>query len=349
MSLFTITFDSSEESSDEPMQTLPQKSTSTVPQKPAAPIQQKTVSVNVSKRIVTKEESNSESDDIPLITKQHHNPAPVKPQLKQTEPEYYSEYEYYDDEEPVVSKAPRPPKTSEAKPVPPPRAPAPAPAPAKSSCNEEEEEIEKEINRLKYGSDAPEKEPNLAKYKMIREKKKGSHYRSFTLVKNGECVLCTKIKDHSKIGIGKGGEFHISTTESIAEIRVKNHGRLYTLFRPDKDMMDGKEIMNIEFKLPNGANTPRELVMKFVEPIQGVPCEIANRMPRRVKGGGWVVNLGGRYAVRSRKNCIMVDSEDREVMSAIKIDKDEISLEMRPDISEVALFAFAIACFTCTL
>jgi len=70
---------------------------------------------------------------------------------------------------------------------------------------------------------------------------------------------------------------------------------------------------------------------------------------RNAHEGPWIVNLGGRGASRSKKNCIMSDGADTEVSVATKLKSDTLVLDGLSQISAVQIFTFNPARFMCPL
>jgi hypothetical protein len=59
----------------------------------------------------------------------------------------------------------------------------------------------------------------------------------------------------------------------------------------------------------------------------------------------WLVDFNGRAAVKSVKNVVMVNIDDKIVILVVKLDKDTVGVKVRPEMSFTAAFCFGISCF----
>ena len=309
MSLFTITFESSSHSSDEPAARPPAGKGLTE---------------------IVFSDSYSE-DDIPVVTKMAPRPA-AKPQPE----EEYSEYDEYSEEgvKPVVP----PPKPKPA---------SPPPQDVAKVVQAGEEDIDEEdrmVNMVRHGT--PYKPvSNMQRYSLVRLKKGIRGMLVLTLLKEDKPVLATKVKDRDCIKIGRGAEFHMRSTVPCAILTSSDKSKVFELKRVGEG---GEEkLMTMNFSLPDGPKTPRKIDVSLEKPPESVPATASNRMPHLARNNTWVVDLGGRYAMKSRKNCIIVDDKDREIFSVIKADKNRLTVEVRLEFDDIYAFGFGAACFLC--
>ena len=111
----------------------------------------------------------------------------------------------------------------------------------------------------------------------------------------------------------------------------------------------GKQIMTISYTMPKVDYAPRLVNVRFNNPPSQVPKELSNRKPKFTYGSTFVLDIGGRVAKRSIKNCIMVDENDNDIMSIMKIRDSEVSIEAFPTIGELSVFAFGISSVLCKI
>jgi hypothetical protein len=167
----------------------------------------------------------------------------------------------------------------------------------------------------------------------------------FTLLKDGVAVKCAKHKGSSEfIPIGDGSEFHYETNTPIATIQFQNKQQSFVLRRPD-----GVQLLVVNYSLPDGDGTPREVRLSFPTPGPGLPTDLVSRKPRKGPNGRFQLNLEGRFALRSIRNCLLVDANDATYLVAVKIGKNVLGLDARPAIDMNAVFAFGISCLVCEL
>lgn len=192
---------------------------------------------------------------------------------------------------------------------------------------------------------------NLIPYQMRRETIISWHgvRTHYHLILNGQSILSTKIKSKSSteiINVSEGADCHFSSKNYKAVILV---GQNFSTFSLRNQNQFGEEIMNIKYTRPQVDFAPREVVTYVFKPPQGVPADLKNRKPVFTKAGTWILNLSGRCAKRSIKNCVMVDEDDVEYMSAVKASHDVLAVEMHPQISPLVAFALGISSFLCKL
>lgn len=193
---------------------------------------------------------------------------------------------------------------------------------------------------------------NLIPYQMVR--KTSMHLKGkrteFTLYRDGKEILYSKIKTKSStdtIIITKGKEnFHFSsenfeavilTTRSFTSFSLRLHGKF------------GPELMNIKYSPPVTDCAPRVVSAFFFSPPAGVEPDLRSKDPVITAAQTWILNLKGRIGKRSIKNCILVDSQKNEIMSVMKTHSSTITIETVPQMSELYVFVVGVSSFLCTI
>jgi hypothetical protein len=74
----------------------------------------------------------------------------------------------------------------------------------------------------------------------------------------------------------------------------------------------------------------------------GVPAELISRRAERTAGGVWAVDLAGRQAVLSVKNCVLVEPQGKEFIVVRKIGKDAIAIEAYETVPAACAFGFGL-------
>jgi hypothetical protein len=297
-------------------------------------------------------ESSTDSDAADAATPS----APAPSQRTPTSTISYSD-EYSDDAIPRIS-APQPPSKPR-----PPAAPSPWQAPTSSISSPADSsatfssprpprlpspaspgpkpELKPEPTR-NNAAYCPQQPVPLNIFKIVRDQKGGlAKHAKFTMVREDQAILCAKVKDKKCVPIGVGAEFHYSTTQQIAVLKMSNKRKQAVL-----STLEGKDVLAITFTLQEGPNKrgPRGADLKFFEMIEGVPPEMSNRRAQKSQDG-WLINLSGRYAQVSVKNCVIVDEDDKEFFIARKVSRDVLIVEAHPAIPDQCTFAFGLSQF----
>lgn len=193
---------------------------------------------------------------------------------------------------------------------------------------------------------------NLIPYEMVR--KTSMHLKGkrteFTLYRDGKEILYSKIKTKGStdtIIITKGKEnFHFSsanfeavilTTRSFTSFSLRLHGKF------------GPELMNIKYSPPTTDCAPRVVSAFLFSPPDGVEPDLRSKDPVITAAQTWILNLKGRIGKRSIKNCILVDSQKNEIMSVMKTHSSTITIETVPQMSELCVFMLGVSSFLCTI
>ncbi|OHT02326.1 hypothetical protein TRFO_07145 [Tritrichomonas foetus] len=123
----------------------------------------------------------------------------------------------------------------------------------------------------------------------------------------------------------------------------------FNTFSLRKGSQFGTELMNIKFKMPHVDYAPRLVELYLCKPPEGIPNILTNRKPRFTAGSTWILNISGRIAKKSTKNCILVDENDTEIMSVMKSKDSEMTIETNPAIGELCVFGLGLSSMLCKL
>ena len=209
------------------------------------------------------------------------------------------------------------------------------------------EELNSSLIRLP-GHFAPK---NVIPYLVRRENKLSLHGKrtSFQLIRGGKIVLSSKIKtlySTDAIHITNDNKYHFSHSKNCGTILIYDN---FTKFSLRKGEQFGDEIMTMKFTPPKVQHAPREVELVFFFPPEDVSPELKNRKPKITTAATWSLNLDGRTAKRSSKNCILVDENDKEHIVVLKHHSSELYIETLPSISSLCIFAIGICSFLCKL
>jgi hypothetical protein len=89
--------------------------------------------------------------------------------------------------------------------------------------------------------------------------------------------------------------------------------------------------------------------LTFNTEIPGVPRELNSRKAKKTDEGRYLLNLEGRFAMRSAKNCVLTDENDRAVMIVVKIATNWLGVDATSGIDSNIVFCFGISEFLCKL
>jgi hypothetical protein len=144
--------------------------------------------------------------------------------------------------------------------------------------------------------------------------------------------------------IGEGWRFDFATSRTVGSIGILNKRRTFIL-----KAVDGTELVTVNHALLNGNDKPRVTSLTFKMPIVGVPRELISRKPKRTDAGNYLLNLEGRFAVKSIKNCVLTDENDNAVMIVVKIGKNWLEVDARSGIDTNTIFCIGVSAFLCKL
>jgi hypothetical protein len=208
--------------------------------------------------------------------------------------------------------------------------------------------LNSQIQRLPHAV----KPTNLIPYKVFRTQKltlKGQRTK-FSLFQDGALILFSKIKARSMteiVHISKAKEsFHFSGESFEAALLAGNGFKSFSLRLRNQF---GPELIILRFEHPLFVRAPRVVRVMLFNQSEGIPDELTSKPPIITTVGTWMLDLCGRLGKRSIKNCILIDIEGREFMSLMKIKKSEFVVESHPGISELCVFALAISSCLCKM
>lgn len=170
---------------------------------------------------------------------------------------------------------------------------------------------------------------------------KRTHYQLFQC---GQPILHTKIKQGKvdELCITEGTETHFKDGNFKAVFLCANHNTSFSL--REKTSI-GKELMVIRY-LPGAENEPRNVCVHFND-FCGHQMDFQNRKAKLTKYNLWILDLRGRIALKSIKNCIVVDENNEEVMIVLKTEEDTLSIEVREEVSDIEAMAMGLSAFLC--
>lgn len=170
---------------------------------------------------------------------------------------------------------------------------------------------------------------------------KRTHYQLF---QGKNPILHTKVKQGKtdELYITSGTETHFKDGNYKAVFLSANHNTTFSL--REKTSI-GKELMIIRY-LPGGDNEPRNVTVHFND-FGGHPIDFQNRKARLTSHNLWILDLRGRLALKSIKNCIVVDENNEEVMIVLKAEVDTLNIEAREEITDIEVMAMGLSAFLC--
>ena len=338
MSLFTITFESDEEESEESLKQQMHIQNIRSRQKPMPPnhgsqkrpIVGKPKVVNLT-AILSSSESYDSSEIVQIkkpmkpnnIVPTKARPIPTNHNIKQDDSEYY---DYSEDENEQIQKN----NTN-----------------SQNEMQNNQGEEDEDFANLNLPP-VPKSKNNLVQYYLERSSAYGIRGKRlhFQFFQNGNPILHSKLKAKKNdiVYITDGEETHIKDKNYKAVLIATNHRTSFTLREKNEY---GKEIFHAAFTASEN-NGPRNVNVRFSN-LNGKEVTFYNRKPHLTSHNMWVIDLKGRIAVKSIKNCILVDENDEEVIIELKIKDDTISVEARKDIDPISVMGFALCPILCKL
>ena len=200
------------------------------------------------------------------------------------------------------------------------------------------------------------KPTNMIPYKMVKKwslSLKGK-VTQLILYQNDRPILQTKMK------IGKSTDsLLVSQCGEDLEFKGEKYecailtGNNFTTYSLRIGTQFGPEIMNIKYEQAMVACAPRVVTVFFRTAPEGVDRELVSKKPKMTSADTWMMDLKGRIGVRSNRNCVLIDSKKREVMSVMKtrssLKEEVITIETVPSMSELCVFALGASSFLCNL
>lgn len=185
----------------------------------------------------------------------------------------------------------------------------------------------------------------FTQYLLVRDKSmtwrgKRTH---FQLYKNGEPILHSKVKANDEIVyFAEGTEMHF---KDVPKHTILSHDDHFSLREGGET---GKEIIHISYGLmEDKKNMPRVIQAKLFNKDDESEL-LRSRKPKRIEHfDGWVLNLSGRSGLKSIKNCVMLNKDNKEKIIITKKDKNTLSIEAGPEYSDEIVFTFGVSSFLC--
>jgi hypothetical protein len=172
----------------------------------------------------------------------------------------------------------------------------------------------------------------------------------FSLIRDGSIVLYSKIKAQATteiVHISKArADFHFSSDSFEAALLASRGFKAFSLRLRSQF---GPELLVIRYRAPLLECAPRVVHVFFTGPPDGIPSELVSKPPVITAVGTWMLDLKGRIGKKSIKNCILIDRNGREFMSVMKMKSKEIVVESHPAISELCVFAVGVSSCLCKL
>lgn len=148
-----------------------------------------------------------------------------------------------------------------------------------------------------------------------------------------------KARSKDAIPIGKDSEAHYSNPDYL--LTPSEDFRNFVLKNSE-----GKELMQVHFKLMNGFNTPKEITAKWTNE-DGTTLELKNQLPE-LRDDKWWLDFDGRFTVPSIKNAIMVNPENQETQIMIRrLDKREMNVDAVREMPPLFLFGLLLCLNVC--
>jgi hypothetical protein len=166
---------------------------------------------------------------------------------------------------------------------------------------------------------------------------------TFSLTNRSEGLYAAKFRGGDAICICPGAEIHLSTSAISHLIRISlSKKRKFQLFEESAPLAQRGFLEFTEVS----PTRPRNLALQWANP----PLSLMNLQPvfnpQRMR---WQLNFDGHYAVRSRKNAVLVTEDSVPMALVRKITKDDLELEAVASIDPLLVFFLAIGSFVCRL
>jgi hypothetical protein len=75
--------------------------------------------------------------------------------------------------------------------------------------------------------------------------------------------------------------------------------------------------------------------------------KLHSKMPRRMPGGKFIMNFGGKFTKKSIKNAILVQGTDQAMITVRRIGEDDLEIENAGGFSDLVCFGFAVLSWLC--
>ncbi|EAY14057.1 hypothetical protein TVAG_478820 [Trichomonas vaginalis G3] len=212
---------------------------------------------------------------------------------------------------------------------------------------DEEEEIARLVKNLNEQIYTPA-DNNLTMYRFEIDNKitiRGKRIH-FQLTKSGSPLFHAKTKSRTgteEIQISKGTESHFSGDNFEGVILIGNDNKSFSLRRHDRY---AKDVCTIIFAFHESEKKPRMMSLYNFESENGIPKELFTR-PYIAVDGKWMIRVKNRSATSSIKNCVIVDTQDKEWIIVLKKEDNVLSIEASPLFDPLVVFAVGIASYLC--
>ena len=169
----------------------------------------------------------------------------------------------------------------------------------------------------------------------------------FEISRNGKILYSTKMKGRrpdEPLPIAKGAEMHYSSKSFAAYLLSGNGHKSYSL---RAQTTFGKELLTVAMELTNGEKMlPKTVTVTFFLKDSLIPTKLVNMQPTFHDDGVFTLNFGGKEAVTSIKNCILINQENKvEFLMVRKTSKDVVMADAVNVMSPLSVFAIVLTLF----
>ena len=161
----------------------------------------------------------------------------------------------------------------------------------------------------------------------------------------GETLYCAKLKSKSteEMFIFKGSECHLKATNYDSVLLIGNDNLSFSLRKNNKF---GPELCNLKFTIPDHKSKPRQCALHLFGDDLTLPNDIFTR-PFICKNGKFLVRTNKGSALPSIKNCVLVDKDDRDMITILKVQENEMALDAHKDFDPLIVFAVGASSYLC--
>jgi hypothetical protein len=162
----------------------------------------------------------------------------------------------------------------------------------------------------------------------------------FQLCLNGYPLFHSKLKSRSPssaVGISSGSSAHFSQPQFAGFLIPSEHRSQFIL---KQNSMSGPELMDITFSYVKGLN-PKQIRIRVGDRLY------VNEKPTKDIHGHWCVSFGGKLAIPSVKNCVIIPEHGSRdyAMQMRRVSASDCELDSAGIFSPLCLFGYAIAAF----
>ncbi|OHS94519.1 hypothetical protein TRFO_39337 [Tritrichomonas foetus] len=196
----------------------------------------------------------------------------------------------------------------------------------------------------------PIEDREMITYRLVRSKSvsiRGSRIH-FQLYQGGVPLLHSKIKSRKNrdvVYISEGTEIHFGQQNYAGAVLYANNGSSFSLRSKNEY---GDELMTIRYHIEvNGC--PRRMTLFFPNKFKDYPEHLHNRKAYMNASGQWVLDMHGKFTMKSIKNCVIIDENDNEYAFVTKVEKETLGIEALEDFSPMMVFALGFSAFICKI